>query len=588
MEGEMMGDQWFIGVDVGTGSARACVSDNLGKVLAVSERPISGINHPKHFEFITQSSTEIWEAVKEAVKEAIRDSISCVEGPVGVISGIGFAATCSLVVLQVQEDEGKLVPYAVDFEFQNKDQNIVLWMDHRCDKETDEINDACKDDPILNYIGGGFLPEMAIPKLKYLIDHIPAKDLEKILFMEFHDYLSIKAACDDDLTLYYKISNFDDGYDNYSNTSTKIKMALDGSLKGWSKDYFQKFGLAKLYENNFQLIGRLGPKSDNLNYLPLPYAGSKIGKVCPSIASQLGIPETTVIGHGVIDCYAGWISTVCAKDLSNTLSMVAGTSTCFLIAHNIDSFIPGIWGPFSGLIKDYYISEGGQSATGGLIEHLFNSHPAYNELIKLSTLENKNVYQFLDDYLNLLAKEQNLPTVHYLTKHMFLYGDILGNRTPYNNPQMRGSFIGESNDLSIKNLALKYLCILEFISFETKQIIETLEKGSHKIDKISISGSQSQNVKFVQMLSLITSKPVIIGNNPKYTVVRGASLIGNAAYQGKDIKDVMKELNVSGKVLNYSDNGILKQFLDTKYQIMVDMAESQIRYRKLIETTLNS
>jgi len=44
-------------------------------------------------------------------------------------------------------------------------------------------------------------------------------------------------------------------------------------------------------------------------------------------------------------------------------------------------FIKGVWGPYFGaIIDDYWLNEAGQSATGKLIDHIIESHPAYETL----------------------------------------------------------------------------------------------------------------------------------------------------------------------------------------------------------------
>jgi len=96
-----------------------------------------------------------------------------------------------------------------------------------------------------------------------------------------------------------------------------------------------------------------------------------------------GLPPGIAVGSGVIDAYAGWIGTVGAKvnltadtldsthpknDVSQAftrLAAVAGTSTCHLAMSEKPVFVKGVWGPYRDvLIPDYWMAEGGQSATG--------------------------------------------------------------------------------------------------------------------------------------------------------------------------------------------------------------------------------
>ena len=89
---------YFIGVDVGTGSARAGVFDLNGRMVGQATRAIE-IYRPQA-DFVEQSSDNIWQAVCNAVRDAINQSdINPIQ-----VKGLGFDATCSLVVL---DKEGK-------------------------------------------------------------------------------------------------------------------------------------------------------------------------------------------------------------------------------------------------------------------------------------------------------------------------------------------------------------------------------------------------------------------------------------------------------------------------------------------------
>lgn len=85
--------KYLIGVDVGTGSARAGVFDRSGKLLATAKRPLDLYRDDRGF--VEQSSQQIWRAVCESVRESVASAAS----DPGEVAGIGFDATCSLVVL---------------------------------------------------------------------------------------------------------------------------------------------------------------------------------------------------------------------------------------------------------------------------------------------------------------------------------------------------------------------------------------------------------------------------------------------------------------------------------------------------------
>lgn len=57
--------------------------------------------------------------------------------------------------------------------------------------------------------------------------------------------------------------------------------------------------------------------------------------------------------------------------------MICGTSTCHMAVSQNPLFVPGVWGPYySAMVPGLWLSEGGQSATGRLLDHVIQSHPA--------------------------------------------------------------------------------------------------------------------------------------------------------------------------------------------------------------------
>src|ERR1700746_1113499 len=112
-------EQAFIGVDVGTASARAGMFAADGTLLATARRPIA-IWHEAG-DIAEQSSADIWAACAEAVRDVVNET----GRPPSTIKGIGFDATCSLVAL----DRGGN-PQSVSLSGDPR-RNVIVWMDHR-------------------------------------------------------------------------------------------------------------------------------------------------------------------------------------------------------------------------------------------------------------------------------------------------------------------------------------------------------------------------------------------------------------------------------------------------------------------------
>jgi len=284
--------QNYLGIDVGTGSARAGVFDAAGRMLASAKHDIAVWKEPG--DFVEQSSADIWRAVTTCVRQAVADSGVKPE----TIAGVGFDATCSLVVLG--EDGAPLTVSRSG----DPDRNIIVWMDHRALDQTRRINQT--HDEVLNYVGGVISPEMETPKLLWLAEHLPATFDAAWQFMDLADFLTWRST----------------GSLARSVCTVTCKWTYLAHENRWDEGYFRKIGLGALADESFARIG--------VEIVP---GGTALGQgLTASVAEEWGLPEGTPVGAGLIDAHAGGLGTVGARGADgnalNRMAYVFGTSAC--------------------------------------------------------------------------------------------------------------------------------------------------------------------------------------------------------------------------------------------------------------------
>lgn len=277
------------------------------------------------------------------------------------------------------------------------------------------------------------------------------------------------------------------------------------------------------------------------------------------------------------------------------LAAVAGTSTCHLAMSDKPIFVNGVWGPYRDvLIEDYWLAEGGQSATGQLLKHVLETHPAYPATMQTVNSNDTNIYSFLNEHLSKMATEAKAPSISYLARHIFFYGDLFGNRSPIADSSMRGSMIGLSPDTSLSALALSYYSTLEFIALQTRHIITRMNDSGHSITSIFMSGSQCQNPLLMALIANACGIPVLIPEYVHAAVVHGAAMLGARAATGKGLWEIMNDMSKPGRTVLpavIEDKGdqnarFEKKLLDAKYAVFEEMCEQQQRVRRDVDAAI--
>lgn len=541
-----MSVQAFLGVDVGTASVRAGLFDAEGKRLGSGVCPIQ-IFRPAE-DFVEQSSTDIWRAVCTAVRAALHEAAMA---PTNVL-GIGFDATCSLVVLDADGKPLSVSPSG------NPEQNVIVWMDHRAIDDAAAINRTSHD--VLRYVGGVISPEMEMPKLRWLKREKPDTWQKAALFLDLPDFLSYRAT----------------GSRTRSLCTTVCKWTYVGHEQRWAVDFLAQIGLEDLTRDAFSRIGS--------EVRPM---GERLGGLTGEAAAELGLIAGTPVAVGIIDAHAGGLGLIGASldgqapteaELERRLALIGGTSSCHMAVSREARFVPGVWGPYySAMVPGLWLTEGGQSATGALIDHVIHSHARGRELTEQAQREDTSVYELLNRALARLSPQ----TAPELTAELHVFPDFHGNRSPRADPTLRGMLSGLRLSDSVESLALVYFATIQAIAHGTRHILAALAAQGYRIDTLLACGGDTKNALFLREHADICGCRVVLPREPE-AVLLGASLLGAvAAGRYASVVEAMGAMSAAGRVVE-ARTGAVAAYHEKKHRVFLRMYEDQMAYRALM------
>ena len=539
----------FIGIDVGTGSARAGIFDEHGVLLAAHSRAIA-TEKPKA-DFVNQSSRDIWDAICVCVKTSMAEAgLAAVD-----IVGIGFDATCSLVAVDDKGGPVTVSPGGDDA------WNIIVWMDHRAIGDADAIN-ALKS-PVLDYVGGVISPEMEMPKLRWLKREMPESFARASAFFDLPDWLVHKAT----------------GSDIRSLCSTACKWTYLGQNgtkgEGWDKVFFDSAGLPELAADNFRAIG---------NRFAAP--GDHVGSLSKAAAAQLGLSPGTAVAASLIDAYSGALGTL-GVDLGEgaldaRLALIAGTSSCHVTVSEKPAFVPGVWGPyFSVLLPGLWANEAGQSAAGALIDRVIEGHAAIHQAREIAKAEGISVFTLFDRRLEAMAPDGETAM---LTKSRHVQPDFHGNRSPIADPLRKGGMTGLSLDRGLDDLALDYLATLQALAYGTRHILEEMRANGIIVDTLVVSGGLAQNKLFLREHADATGCAIVVPDQREPILVGSAMLGAVASGHYPDLRAAMQAMSGPGTRIA-TRGGDIAAYHDRKYHVFRRMQEDFIAYAQLMAGT---
>ncbi|VFQ61110.1 unnamed protein product [Cuscuta campestris] len=238
------------------------------------------------------------------------------------------------------------------------------------------------------------------------------------------------------------------------------------------------------------------------------------------------------------------------------------------------------------MVPEYWLTEGGQSATGSLLDYVIQNHVASPHLANCAASQRTSVFELLNKILESMKNELKAPFTAALTESIHVLPDFHGNRSPFADPNSKGIVSGLTLDTSEKQLALLYLASLQGIAYGTRHIVEHFNANGHKIDTLLACGGLAKNPLFIQEISDIIGYPIILPreNEP---VLLGAAILGAVASKKyATIRDAMKSLSAAGQVIYPSKDPKVKKYHDAKYRIFRELYEQQVSHRSLVRKAL--
>lgn len=545
-----MTDRLYLGIDVGSGSARAGIFDAAGRRVAIASHPVQIFRDEDHVE---QSSEDIWKACSEAVRGALAKA----GRGASEIAGIGFDATCSLVALDAADRPVSVSVTGSD------ERNVVMWMDHRAIEQTARINGT--GHRVLRYVGGVISPEMQTPKLLWLKENLKACWERTARFFDLPDFLTYRATAVDTRSL-------------CSVTCKWTYLAHEAEAderNGWQSEYFERIGLGDFVEDGYRRIGtRVRPM------------GERVGGLTERSARDLGLVPGTPVGVSIIDAHAGGLGLLGApikgqppteETLDERVALISGTSSCHMAVSRQPLYPTGIWGPYrSAMIPGLWLTEGGQSATGALIDHVIDSHARGPELRAQAERERTTVYDLLNRRLDELSTGLEAPAM--LTRELHVLPYFHGNRSPRADPTLRGMISGLKLTSTVDSLALLYLATIQAIAHGTRHILDTMNAAGFRISAILACGGDTKNPVFVREHADATGCRVSLPEETE-AVLLGAAILGAVASGHEpNVLGAMAKMNRTGTEVA-PGNTAVREYHERKHRVFLRMHDDQISYR---------
>jgi len=331
---------YLLGIDYGTGGAKACITDDQAKVLSYAFREYQIYTEKPGWS--EHNPLLYWEITCEIIKECIVKANINSRG----IRGIGTSSALPSMVMVNKKFEPVARAYNL--------------MDRRATKEVQWLKDNIGEDRVFEVSGNRLDDHPAIVNLMWEKNNRPEvfSNISKALTIDGFIRLKLTGKA----TMNYSAGAF------YGVAYNLVNRTFD-------QDIMQRIGI-------------------DINLIPDAFACEEIiGEVTSEAARQTGLVAGIPVVAGQVDCNAGWVGAGAIEE--GDVQMNLGTCGNFGIIHKDTNFLKSmIVCAYTIDSKSTYITIPTTTTGGQLLRYMRDNFSQVE--VEMEKLVNVSSYQFLD------------------------------------------------------------------------------------------------------------------------------------------------------------------------------------------------
>lgn len=355
----------------------------------------------------------------------------------------------------------------------------ILWNDGRTYEECDYLNQVIGKEALSNYTANIAFTGFTAPKLLWLKKHEPEHFARIRKIMLPKDYIA------------YKLTGV-----HCTDVSDASGMLLfDVKNRRWSKEMCDICGvkeeqLAKVYESY-----------------------EAVGCVRPEIAAELGISEKAVVAAGAGDNAAAAVGTATVGDGRCNISL--GTSGTIFIS----------------------------SKTFGVDEHnalhaFAHADGTYHLMGCMLSAASCNKW-WMEEILKTEDFNKEQEAIEKLGKNqVFFLPYLMGERSPHNDSNARGTFVGMSMDTTRADMTQ---AVLEGVAFALRDSFEVAKALGIQIERTKICGGGAKSLLWKKMIANILNIKVDVIESEEGPAMGGAMLAAVACGAYGSVEEIAEK-----------------------------------------------